>query len=253
MVKKAVAFFASPLIFVTTAVLLLTVLSWCLRKRWYLRITLGALATLYVLSTPIFSVTLMLPLEKSDSAVFQPEQVPPNMKGIVVLACRHVERDDFPLVSQYGECSLRRNAHGVLLHKKTQLPLYFTGGLAPGRAMSEGRFNQQFALAMGVRSWMTRAVVGGVDTKSEAEALKTVLPPSSSIVLVTTASHMKRARRYFEDAGFLVTPSPTDHKNHYREVDYLNPTAYLPNTRSLKRSELAIYEYLGLVSQLWFD
>ena len=50
--------------------------------------------------------------------------------GIVSLACYHIESEGFRFGS--AECSLRRNVHAVLLHKETGIPLYFSGGKAPG-------------------------------------------------------------------------------------------------------------------------
>jgi uncharacterized SAM-binding protein YcdF (DUF218 family) len=65
------------------------------------------------------------------------------------------------------------------------------------------------------------------------------------IVLVTSAGHMPRAMAVFKKFGMNPTPAPTDYmsKKNYLAI------SYLPSPLHLMYSDLAVYEYLGL---LWY-
>jgi len=65
------------------------------------------------------------------------------------------------------------------------------------------------------------------------------------IVLVTSAGHMPRAMAVFKKFGMNPIPAPTDYmsKKNYLAV------SYLPSPLHLMYSDLAVYEYLGL---LWY-
>ena len=89
------------------------------------------------------------------------------------------------------------------------------------------------------------------DTSSEAHLLADVFS-GKSIVLVTSAAHMARSKKYMEDAGVKVLASPTDHKITFMEINYRHINAYLPNKNALTQTNVALYEYLGMFSQRLF-
>ncbi len=250
--KKIIALVATPLSATFLAVASLTIVSRLYKGRWFARFGIGGLLALYVMATPLFSVNLMLPLENKAGSVWSYSGDDEGIAGIVSLACYHIESGRLPFSSQSAECSLRRNVHAVLLHKETGIPLYFSGGKAPGWKESEAEFNRRFALSMGVSPEEITIIPEGFDTHSESKARREVIE-GDKILLVTTASHMLRSKRYFEMLGFDVITSPTHHKSHFSAVDYSNPLAYFPDVRSLKRTESAIYEYLGLLSQMFIE
>lgn len=68
--------------------------------------------------------------------------------------------------------------------------------------------------------------------------------------LVTSGYHMKRAMIEFEKLKTNPIPAPTDFrakKNHYGFNDYI------PNSDNLRKSDLAIHEYLGILYYSLFD
>lgn len=64
-----------------------------------------------------------------------------------------------------------------------------------------------------------------------------------SFVLVTSAGHMPRAMGTFRKLGMNPIPAPTDYKSikNYRAI------AYVPSPLHLECSDLAVYEYLGII------
>ena len=66
-----------------------------------------------------------------------------------------------------------------------------------------------------------------------------------TILLVTSAYHMKRATKLYEQFGFKVIPIPTDFKISYEEKTLWD---LLPNIGAFKKSYIALHEYFGLLS-----
>jgi uncharacterized SAM-binding protein YcdF (DUF218 family) len=65
------------------------------------------------------------------------------------------------------------------------------------------------------------------------------------IILVTSAGHMYRSFRVFNNFGMHPIPAPTDFMT---KRNFL-ATGYLPSPRYLKLSDLAVHEYIGI---LWY-
>ena len=64
--------------------------------------------------------------------------------------------------------------------------------------------------------------------------------------LVTSAYHMERAKKEFEKVGANPIPAPTDFKI---KTEKYNALDFLPDAQNLRKSDLAIHEYLGI---LWY-
>ena len=64
--------------------------------------------------------------------------------------------------------------------------------------------------------------------------------------LVTSAYHMERAKREFEKVEANPIPAPTDFKI---KTEKYNALDFLPDAQNLRKSDLAIHEYLGI---LWY-
>lgn len=65
-----------------------------------------------------------------------------------------------------------------------------------------------------------------------------------NILLVTSATHMRRAEALFRQAGFVVQPAATDYRG---ETDSsFKPIDLLPKAEALFNTTVALHEYLGL-------
>jgi len=216
-------------------------------------LVLGSFFVLWFLSAPITSHFMLAPLERDPVGwiPFEPS-IHKDPEGIIVLGCGHSENADLPVSSQYQTCSLTRIVHGVLLHKQTGMPLYFSGGKMPFKTISEARNNAKLAASLGVGPEYINIVEGAMDTYSESFTLKKVLG-NKKAVLVTSASHIRRANNYLKNAGIVAYASPTDHLVKEKSVDFYNPYAYLPSSNGLVRTRSAFYEWLGLAGQAFIQ
>ena len=87
-----------------------------------------------------------------------------------------------------------------------------------------------------------------LNTAEEAVAIRRLLPPRQSrVLLVTSAFHMRRAQRLFERQGMQVLPFPVDFKARGRWAGPLwrDTTQWLPSARALDDSSRAMRELLG--------
>ena len=80
------------------------------------------------------------------------------------------------------------------------------------------------------------------DTKDQARALKELVG-EAPFVLVTSASHMRRAAAMLRKRGLHPLPAPTGHI--VKGARRWSPHDLYPGSGALCVSECALYEYLG--------
>ena len=213
--------------------------------RLYNYISIIPLVWLFLCSMTYPSVLLIKNLEDKYPVVFLGSQEWRKTDAIVVLACYHFEDEELPFVSRWPNCSLQRNLHATLMYKAHALPIYLAAGIVGiNNKYSLAQHNRAFFELMGVNSEDVFTTPSGSNTETEAQALSPLLQ-GKMISLVTSASHLPRAVKYFEDLGIKVLPIPVEHLSRKK----VKPMIDLPNASSLYRSERAIHEYLGLVYQ----
>ena len=89
------------------------------------------------------------------------------------------------------------------------------------------------------------------NTLQEARAINKLLNykipfKNKKIILVTSAFHMKRAKKVFEREGMNVLPYPVDFKTSKNfSTSLKNPLIWLPSSSNLNSSSRAIREIIG--------
>jgi uncharacterized SAM-binding protein YcdF (DUF218 family) len=215
------------------------------KPRIYNYVSFIPLIWLFLCSMTYPSVVLIKNLADKYPVVFLQSEEWRKTDAIVVLACYHFEDDELPFVSRWPNCSLQRNLHAALMYKAHALPIYLAAGISGNKnKYSLAEHNQSFFEKMGVNSADIFTIPKGFNTESEAKALSSLLQ-GKWISMVTSASHLPRAVKYFEDLGIKVLPIPVEHFSRRK----IEPMINLPNATSLYRSERAIHEYLGLIYQ----
>ena len=141
---------------------------------------------------------------------------------------------------------------GISLFQKRKAPkLFFTGGTTPytRELKDEGTLYKEHAISLGIPSYAISTTSKVLNTAQEAIEIRRNLNQinsSSKILLVTSAFHMKRAKRLFERQGFLVYPFPVDFKTS-KISRWQSPYQWIPNSSSLDRSSSALRELLGRI------
>jgi len=150
---------------------------------------LGCASLLYFFSLPVVSIQIVKKWEQ-DILIFQGTDI--KVDYILVLGCGHIEGINLPLSNQLSTCSLRRLAEGIFVQKSLgEVPLLFTGGKG-WHSASHASVMSKVAKKFGVSEELIIELDVGHTTLQEADALQDLIA-NKIIVLVTSASHMKRA------------------------------------------------------------
>lgn len=166
----------------------------------------------------------------------------PAVQNIVVLGSGYNPRDDIPVTAALDEAGLVRIVEGIrLMRRLSATRLIVSGGAEPGQGRPAIGY-AELARQLGVSDSSLVILDGPRDTAAEARAVVEVLG-QSSFILVTSASHMPRAMRLMQRAGAHPIAAPT---GQLASVAAFRWGDLLPNSRGLRRTELALHEYIGL-------
>ena len=204
----------------------------------------SALFLLYTLATPIFSNTFFSLLEKHEYK--KDLSTLDTADAIVVLGgwltiYEHQKKE----YVEWGDPD--RFFNGIELMKSDKAPkLIFTGTKMPwgNTERTEGDILKDYAVQYGIPN--SQIFVSNLVTKTEEEASEVKnMNIANNIILVTSAFHMHRARRLFENEGFQVIPYPVDFKT--KTNDSLTFMSFLPNAGSLAKTEKGMREMIGRI------
>lgn len=242
-----------PLLALPTGLLLLLLLaSLLLRRRWPLWLALGLF---WIGSTPWASHHLVRWCEAGALRV--PPASMARAEAIVVLSEGRVLAPGPAGASEWTDGD--RFWGGIELYRAGKAPwLVFTGGWVPWQPESapEGEVLRQWARAQGIPGSAIQVTGKATNTEEEAAAVAAMLPRLRSVegvkprtvLLVTSAFHMPRARRLFEQAGLDVQPYPVDFKVSAGQP--FSAMDLLPSAGAWQLTELAWRELLG---RAWYS
>jgi uncharacterized SAM-binding protein YcdF (DUF218 family) len=136
-----------------------------------------------------------------------------------------------------------------LYQKKKAQRLFFTGGTTPYNqdSINEGILYKEHAISLGIpldAIFVTNKVINTAQEALELRRNFNRANSSSKILLVTSAFHMKRAKKLFERQDFIVYPFPVDFKTS-KISPWQSPYQWIPNSSSLNRSSKALRELIG--------
>ncbi len=209
------------------------------------------LLILTLFSYGVISDKLLISLErqydtfdtKSTSVVKKIEDES-TIKFVVVLGGGHTLDPELPLISQIGRNSLVRLIEGIRIYRT--LPgaklLLSGGGVLDLNSVAE--IMARVAREIGVPDRDIILESKSRDTRDEALFIKPIVG-NEPFVLVTSASHIPRSMALFKKLGMDPIPAPIGHIVKYGH----GPSVFsiFPRTGYIKKSELAIHEYLGLI------
>lgn len=204
---------------------------------------MAALVLLYLLSISPVSDRLLKPLESAFPPLKDASAVSANT--IVILSGGSVDLSWLDMKPSPAYPSTARLIYGITLYR--QIPgakLIISGGSGDPRKpdISEAVAMRDMALALGVPAKDMLVESDSRNTLGSAHALNLLLK-EKKIILVTSASHMRRSVAMFRKLGMDVIPAPTDYKSEQQGVSLYY---FIPNPTALLFSSSAIYEYMGL-------
>jgi uncharacterized SAM-binding protein YcdF (DUF218 family) len=132
----------------------------------------------------------------------------------------------------------------VQLARKHHLPLVMSGGTGdakPGTVL-EADAMANVAMRLGIPAKDIVIENRSRNTWENAQAVQKILP-GKTIILVTSAFHMRRSVAMFKKQGFSVLSAPAGYLSQTRHGSY---TDCLPQAEALATSSTAIAEYISL-------
>ena len=210
-----------------------------------------AIGVLYILSTPIFSNNFFKLVERNEYR--KPISAIDSADAIVVLSgMLQINEVGDSTYIEWGDPD--RFFGGIALFKAGKAQkLVFTGGKMPWdkAKKTEGEVLKKYAISNGIPSEKIFITKDVENTADEAVAVKELISPSKKIILVTSAYHMYRAKKLFENQGLIVVPYKVDYKSErIKEITIID---FLPSVDNLELTETGIREIFGRIFYLLKD
>jgi len=185
--------------------------------------------------------TLLYKLETTYPTL---HKAPKDIHYIYLLGGGHHTNNSLPITSQIVPISVVRLTEAIRLYKQLLDAKIILSGYS-GMFDKTPHATMQYTLAtsLGVPSKDLIIQPSPKDTKEEALVAQKLVK-QKPFILVTSASHMKRAMMIFEDEGLHPIPAPT---NHLANINYKYFEIFSIN--AFYKSHILMHEYLGLLWQ----
>ena len=202
------------------------------------------LIILIILSLPIVSGQLIKLLEQNYRPTTPNETARADtvivLSGMVTL----IEKND-GIHYEFSE-AVDRIFAGINLLKigKAQKIILTRGKLPWSVGVPEGEFLAEFIQSQGINP--NRILLSEIvqNTNDEAKAISRMLPKNSEVILVTSAFHMPRAVKVFQNQNLKVIPYAVDFRSSVKEINIID---FLPQASAFKDSNFYFREIIARV------
>ena len=204
--------------------------------------TVMGLMILIILSLPIVSGQLIKFLEQNYTFT-NPNEIVGADTVIVLSGMVRPIKHNSGVQYEFSD-AVDRIFAGINLLKlgKAQKIVLTRGKLPWSIGVPEGEFLAEFIQSQGIdpnRILLTEIVQ---NTNDEAKAISKMLPINSEIILVTSAFHMPRAEKVFQNQNLKVIPYPVDFRSSEKKIDILD---FLPQALAFQDSNFYFREIIG--------
>ena len=207
------------------------------------KLTYSSLFLFYVVSTPIFSNLIMKQVEgEYEFGKFENQN---KADAIVVLSgIMRINEFENDYKIEWGDTD--RFFKGIELYNfnKSNI-IVFTGGKSPYHKTkkSEGDILKEYAIKFGVKEEDILITKEVLNTSDESYAVTDLIGNKKTIILITSAFHMSRAKSLFEKQGHIVIPYKVDFKTPPKLS--WNFIDFIASSGGLRKTEIALREVLG--------
>jgi uncharacterized SAM-binding protein YcdF (DUF218 family) len=239
--KKIVSSLAMPLpAFLIIGFIGLLFIMFTQRHKFGVLFVFVSLTGIFLVSFQPVATHFLMPMEREYTA-FLP--VDDSVDYVMVLGSGHVVDDQIPPTSELSRTALMRLTEGIRIIRMYPGAKLILSGYAAGAEFSHAKMLARVALALGVAKPDIILLETAKDTWEEARQAAAFVN-QSKLVLVTSASHMKRALVEFHSAGLNPIPAPT---NYLAQTEIQQAwMKYTPRSTYLEQTERYWHEQLGL-------
>jgi len=202
---------------------------------------------LFIFSYPPVANTLLYSVESHYPTL---HKAPQNIKYIYVLGNGHTTDETLPITSQVSETAVVRLNEGIRLYRQlnNNAKIIVSGYHGLYDTTEHAVMQKKLAVSLGVDENDLILHLGTRDTQEEARAGKMLLK-DEQFILVTSASHMTRALKFFKQEGLSPIPAPT---NHLASIKHPHYTDFF-SSHALMKSRIVFHEVLGMLWQKFRD
>jgi len=227
---------------VASAALIFFLQSWRKTGLWLLAFAIG---NLWVFSTPVVAEKLILSLEREWSD--QPVESLPMADAVVVLGGAFSSGNGRWVYPNAGG-AVDRYWHAARIYHVGKVPIVIlSGGRAPHleAGPTEARMGAMFLQDMGVPSEAIILDEESLTTRDHAIYLAEIVKERrfASLIVVTSASHMRRSMETFGGVAPRLIPAATDFS--VSDNPAFTIRRYLPSASALSASTGVIHETVG--------
>lgn len=211
-------------------------------KRWGQALFALCVVAPAILGMPVVADRLLQTLEIYPA--LQESDVD-GAQAIVVLGAGVYNNQPEYHASSLTPSALERIRYAAYLYQKTQLPILVTGGNPLGGDADADVMQRELMTFFNTPvKWVE---LKSANTAENAQMSWEMLHKEgiTKILLVTHASHMRRAKDSFDRVGFTVIPAPTVYQR--KEPDSI--LEFVPQLRTLGTLNTVLHEWVGI---LWY-
>jgi len=231
-----------PIIFSPLGLIIVLLLFGIFRKK--ILPSFLALLLLILFSLPLVSNQLIKSLERNYS-VISPNELDTADTVVVLSGMLQTIKQDSMIHYEFSG-AVDRIFAGINLLKmgKAQKIILTRGKLPWNKGVPEGDYLAEFLQSQGIdpnRILLTEIVQ---NTNDEAKAISKMLPKTSEVILITSAFHMPRAEKVFQNQNLKIIPYAVDFRSSAKDIDVLD---FLPQANAFKDSSFYFREIIGRV------
>ena len=225
----------------------LVIASFFMKRKKYKRITYTIVFSLFLFFTNPFIANVMINTWESDAIPYA-ELESKYTYGIVLSGITNPDRPPFDRV-QFNK-GADRIVHALDLYRQGIIAkIVITGG--SGKLLTEGKKESHVLRDFAVQNGIPKEDIIIEDQARNTHenalfAFSLIANSDESIILLTSAFHMPRAKRSFEKAGLSVVPFPTDH--YGQEISFTPDQIVIPSLYGLEIWTILAKEWIGLLA-----
>lgn len=239
--KKLVANLSSPTVIVVFMLLYACFLIKKSKVGRKTRFVVYAATMLLVISSSHLVTNIMLrPLEQTYPVYNDSLK---HVDNIVILGCYNRVDEQRPFLSNIHDCSMSRIVEAIRLSiVYPNASILTSGGNSKAGEHSHAEVVKEALIKLGVSHSRIIAIGESKDTGDESLNLKPYLINKSNL-LISEATHLKRAVKLFDMQGISVTPVPCRYFTS-SNMEFTMSTI-VPSGNALNAAKRLIYELLG--------
>ncbi|MCI5120390.1 MAG: hypothetical protein D3908_04190 [Candidatus Electrothrix sp. AUS4] len=163
-----------------------------------------------------------------------------QIRFVLVLGNANITDPGIPESNQLSSTSLYRLVEGIRIQRELPQTFLILSGGASQDSQANAVVAGKVAESLGMNEQQLIIKKSPKDTTEEAKVLQPMLK-DMPFILVTSAAHMERAMKLFQDAGTHPVPAPTDFL--VKDNNQLTSSSLVPTLENIWLSERLIYAW----------